>query len=84
MARKTRLTPYGEQIVEVFDLDESGSEFTSYRSTPSMAANDGLPSDDPAPLFSPIRPKNPSGRVSGKLGTERLSRLESSRRVFWL
>ena len=83
MARKTRLTPYGEQIVEVFDLDESGSEFTSYRSTPSMAANDGLPSDDPAPLFLSDQAEAPD-RVSRKLGTERLSRLESSRRVFWL
>jgi hypothetical protein len=46
MARKTRFTPYGEQIVEAFDLDESG-----YRFTPSMATNDGLASDDPVPLF---------------------------------
>jgi hypothetical protein len=51
MARKTRLTPYGEQIVEAFDLGESGSEFTSYRSTPSMATKDDFPSDDPVPLF---------------------------------
>ena len=46
MARKTRLTPYGEQIVEAFDLDESG-----YRFTPSMATKDGFASDDPVPLF---------------------------------
>src|ERR1700680_4968760 len=66
MARKTRLTPYGEQIVEVFDLDESGSEFTSYRSTPSMAANDGLPSDDPAPLFLSDQAEEPERPGIGK------------------
>jgi hypothetical protein len=44
MARKTRLTPYGEQIVEAFELDESG-----YRFTPSMATKDGFASD--VPLF---------------------------------
>ena len=46
MARKTRLTPYGEQIVEAFELDESG-----YRFTPSKATKDGFASDDPVPLF---------------------------------
>jgi hypothetical protein len=66
MARKTRLTPYGEQIVEAFDLDESGSEFTSYRSTPSMAAKDGLPSDDPAPLFLSDRAEEPEQPGIGK------------------
>jgi hypothetical protein len=44
MARKTRLTPYGEQIFEAFELDESG-----YRFTPSMATKDGFASD--VPLF---------------------------------
>jgi hypothetical protein len=46
MARKTRLTPYGEQIVEAFELDQSG-----YRSTPSMATKDDFPPADPVPLF---------------------------------
>jgi hypothetical protein len=66
MARKTRLAPYGEQIVEAFDLDESGSEFTSYRSTPSMAAKDGLPSDDPAPLFLSDQAEEPEQPGIGK------------------
>jgi hypothetical protein len=51
MARKTRLTPYGEQIVETSNLDENGTEFTSFRSAPSIATKDGQPLDDPVPLF---------------------------------
>jgi hypothetical protein len=46
MARKTRLTAHGEQIVEAFDLDESG-----YRRTPSGATKDDFPPDYPIPLF---------------------------------
>jgi hypothetical protein len=66
MARKTRLTPYGEQIVEAFDLDESGSEFTSYPFTPSMATKDGFPSDDPVPLFLSDQAEEPEQPGIGK------------------
>ena len=51
MARETRLTSYGEQMVEAFDLDESGSEFMSYRSAPSIAAKDDFLPEDRIPLF---------------------------------
>jgi hypothetical protein len=61
MARKTRLTPYGEQIVEAFDLDESG-----YRSTPSMATKDGFPTDDPIPLFLSDHAEEPEQPGIGK------------------
>jgi hypothetical protein len=51
MARKTRIDSYGEPIVEAFDLDECGTKFTSFRSAPAIATKDGLPPDDPVPLF---------------------------------
>jgi hypothetical protein len=67
MARKTRLTPYGEKIIEAFDLDESGSEFTSYRSTPSMATKDGFPSDNPIPFFLSDYAEEPEPPDTGKV-----------------
>src|SRR5665647_671556 len=51
MAREPRLTSYGETIAGAVDLDEHGSQWRSYRSTPSMTANDGLLPDDPIPIF---------------------------------
>ena len=51
MARINSFTPYGEQIVETFDEDAGGSEFLSYRSTRSIAADDQLLPIDPVPLF---------------------------------
>src|SRR5665647_1571675 len=51
MAREPRLTSYGETIAGAVDLDEHGSQWRSYRSTPSTAANDGLLPDDPIPIF---------------------------------
>src|ERR1700738_130037 len=70
MARKTRLTPYSEQIVEAFD--ESGSEFPSFCSTPPMATKDGFPPDEPLPLFFPhateaAERRLPSGRAHSPL-----------------
>jgi hypothetical protein len=65
MARKTRLTPYSEQIVEAFDLDESCSEFTSYRCTPSMATKDGFPPDDSVPLFLSDHAEEPEPVAGG-------------------
>jgi hypothetical protein len=51
MARNTRLSPSGEQIVGSFDLDVSISEFLPCRSDRSIATkSDPLP-DDPVPLF---------------------------------
>src|SRR5260370_36323162 len=64
MARKTRLTPYSEQIVEAFD--ESGSEFASFCSTPSMATKDGFPPDDPIPLFFSDHAEEPEPLDIGK------------------
>jgi hypothetical protein len=61
MAQKTRLTPYGEQIVEAFDLDESG-----YRCTPSMATKDGFPPDYPIPLFLSDQAEEPEQPGIGK------------------
>ena len=64
MARKTRLTPYSEQIVEAFD--ESGSEFASFCSTPSMATKDGFPPDEPIPLFFSDHAEEPEPLDIGK------------------
>jgi hypothetical protein len=61
MARETRLTPHGEQIVEAFDLDESG-----YRRTPSMATKDGFPPDYPIPLFLSDQAEEPEQPGIGK------------------
>jgi hypothetical protein len=61
MAQETRLTPYGEQIVEAFDLDESG-----YRRTPSMATKDGFPPDYPIPLFLSVQAEEPEQPGIGK------------------
>jgi len=49
-----------------------------------MAIKDDFPPDDRFLFFSPNMPMNPNNRISGKLGTVRLFRRESSRRVFWL
>jgi hypothetical protein len=62
MARKTRLTPYGESIVEAFDLDESG-----YGSTPSIATKDGFPPDDHVPLFLSDHAEEPEPPDTGKV-----------------
>jgi hypothetical protein len=81
MARKIRLTPYGEPTVygehnvEAFDEDAGGSEYMSYRSTPSSASNgDSLP-DDPIPLFLYNQIEEPQaprfGRTWNKSGTSR-------------
>jgi hypothetical protein len=49
MARKTKLTPYGEQIVEA--IDDDGPESISYRSPPSTSTKGDFLSDDALPLF---------------------------------
>jgi hypothetical protein len=58
MARKTKFTPYGEEIAEyddeiaaAFDEDAGSSEFMSYRYAPSTARQDDFPPHDPMPLF---------------------------------
>lgn len=51
MAWKTRLTPYDEENVDAFDLDESDSEFMSHRSTPSTAKRGDFLAEDSIPLF---------------------------------
>src|SRR5258708_6630168 len=61
MARRARLTTHGEQIVEAFDLDESG-----YRHTPSMATKDGSPPDCPIPLFLSDQAEEPEQPGIGK------------------
>jgi hypothetical protein len=48
MARDTRLSLHDEQIVEAFDLDESGK---SYHHHQSIAAEGGFFPEDPMPLF---------------------------------
>jgi hypothetical protein len=53
MVQENRLTSYDlydEQFTEAVDLDEGGSHFEGYRSTPSMAAQDDF-ADHPMPLF---------------------------------
>ena len=53
MVHENRLTSddlYDEQFTEAVDLDEGGSHFEGYRSTPSMAAQDDF-ADHPMPLF---------------------------------
>jgi hypothetical protein len=71
MAQKTGLTPYGEQTVESFDKDRSVSEFKSYpsksyRSRRSTATKDGLPPDDPIPLFLSDHAEEPEQPGLGK------------------
>lgn len=66
MARKTRLTPSGEQIVEAID---SGSEFIPYRPRSSIAAKGDYLSDDPTSLFLSGRadePKQPGFGQGGR------------------
>jgi hypothetical protein len=50
MARETKLSSYGEQIVEPIDLDECGSPISSCRPKPSIA-KDGFFSEGSIPLF---------------------------------
>jgi hypothetical protein len=66
MARNTRLTPYDEQIVGAVDLDGSGSQFRSYRSTPSIAAKGDLLPDNPLPLFLSNSAEEPNPPGFGK------------------
>jgi hypothetical protein len=61
MGRKTKLTPYGEQVVEAFDLDESG-----YRRMRWMETKDELPPDYPIPLFLSDQTEEPDQSGIGK------------------
>jgi hypothetical protein len=68
MARKTRLSPYGKQLVEAIDSDESGTEFIPYRPTPSIAAKRPFFADDPTSLFLSSRADEPKQPGFGKGG----------------
>lgn len=61
MVYENKLTSYDlydEQITEAVDLDEGGSQFERYRSTPSMAAQDDF-ADHPMPLFLSVHAEAP-------------------------
>jgi hypothetical protein len=51
MARKIRLTPYDEQILDEYDEGADGAEYMAYGSAPSMATEDEYLTEDPMPLF---------------------------------
>lgn len=51
MAPETGLDSYGEPAVGAVDLDQSISQFISYRSRPLTAAKQAFAPDDPLPLF---------------------------------
>jgi TPR repeat protein len=65
MARKTRLTPSGEQIVEAID---NGSEFIPYRRRSSIAAKGDYLPDDPTSLFLSSRADEPKQPGFGRGG----------------
>jgi hypothetical protein len=62
MARNIRLTPYDEQMIDAFDQDASGPQYTAYGSSaPSTPTKSYFPPDDAVPLFLSDDPE-PSGR----------------------
>lgn len=65
MARNIKLTPYDEQIIDAFDQDASGPQYTSYGSTPSTPTESYFPSEDTMPLFLSEDPEAPRRRGFG-------------------
>jgi len=62
MARNIRLTPYDEQMIDAFDQDASGPQYTAYGSSaPSTPTKSYFPPDDTMPLFLSDDPE-PAGR----------------------
>jgi TPR repeat protein len=75
MARDIRLTPYDEQMIEPFDEDASGPEYTAYgSSTPSTATQSYFPPEDSMPLFLSDDPEAPRQRGFGTGGERNRSR----------
>jgi len=69
MARDIRLTPYDEQMIEPFDEDASGPEYTAYGSSvPSRATESYFPPEDSMPLFLSDDPEAPRPRRFGTGG----------------
>lgn len=75
MARDIKLTPYDEQMIEPFDEDASGPEYTAYgSSTPSTATQSYFPPEDSMPLFLSDDPEAPRQRGFGTGGERNRSR----------
>ncbi len=69
MARNIRLTPYDEQMIDAFDQDASGPQYTGYgSSTPSTPTKSYFPPDDAMPLFLSDEPEVPRRRGFGTGG----------------
>lgn len=69
MARNIRLTPYDEQMIDAFDQDASGPQYTGYgSSTPSTPTKSYFPPDDSVPLFLSDDPEVPGRRGFGSGG----------------
>src|ERR1700694_1613602 len=66
MARNIRLTPYDEQIIDAFDQDASGPQYTAYvSSAPPTPTESYFPLDDTMPLFLSDDPEAPRQRGFG-------------------
>jgi hypothetical protein len=75
MARDIRLTPYDEQMIEPFDEDASGPEYTAYGSNAlSTATQSYFPPEDTMPLFLSDDPEAPRQRGFGTGGERYRSR----------
>jgi len=70
MARKIKLTPYGEQLVDTFEEDAGSSEFVSYLPTPSIVRTGDLIPDDPIPLFLSSQADEPQEPRFGRAWNE--------------
>lgn len=81
MAQNARLTPYGEQTVELLDEPAGGPEFMAYGSTPSMAKRDYFLPED-IPLFLSSDAAEPEQRSFGSGGKGDLDRAVISSRLF--
>ena len=66
MARNSRLSPSGEQIVGTLDLDASVSEYLPCRSDRSIATKSDPLADDPIPLFLSSHTEQPKQPDLGK------------------
>jgi hypothetical protein len=71
MARNIRLTPYDEQMIDAFDQDASGPQYTAYGSsapsTPTPTKS-YFPADDTMPLFLSDDPEESGRRGFGTGG----------------
>jgi hypothetical protein len=65
MARNIRLTPYDEQMIDAFDQDASGPQYTAYGSSLPSPTESNFALDEPMPLFLSDDPEPPRQRGFG-------------------